>query len=594
MTSANDTYAHGLAAFQSGDLDTSEQAARAVLAINGDHADAWQLLGVTAYERGDFNAAIECLVRAIERDALKAEFFYNLGVAYAGAGRRELAISNYRTAIERDTRHHPSRRNLATELRAEGEIDAAVVALEEAVALFPDDARLGIQLAKSLRDQGRVEEAFAEVEHAAALAPNDASIRSEKLFLRQYVPGADPVEMLAEHRAWNETQPTYEPCLDVTRLTGSKLRVGFVSPDLGYHPVGLFLAPLLEHFDSSRVEAFCYSHRGKIDDQTRRLASSSTMLDVRRMDDAALAKRIADDGIDVLFDLAGHTDDNRLPVFARRPAPVQITWAGYVGTTGLDAMDHLLADRFHVPEGAEANYSENVLRMPHGYVCYEPPEYAPQVDPRPRRGGEHVTFGCFNNASKMNGLVLATWARILADVPGSRLVLKYTGCDQPVFGERVVRAMRAVGVDPSRVACHGRTTHVEHLRMLGQVDVALDPFPYSGGLSTLEAIWMGVPVVTCPGETFASRHSLSHLSNAGATAADDPNGTIVTTRDEYVARAVELATSTDRLAHEHGTLRTRMAESPLLDHAAFTSDLTARLESIAMDGIRQTDQQSGG
>lgn len=576
-TTADEQYALGLAAFRRREFTEAERCARSALSVDAQYADAWQLLGVTAYEYGLFDVAAEHLVRAVELDALKAEYRYNLALAYAGGSRDDLAIDNYRTAVRLDPRHRAAWGNLANELRSAARIDESVDALRESIAIFPTDARLRVQLARSLRDQGRVREGYDEALRAADLAPDDPSITSVPLFLRQYVPGTTAAELLAEHRAWNARQPTFAPLFDGNapdHRNDDGLRLGFVSPDLGYHPVGLFLAPVLDHLPDD-ARAFCYSHRREIDDQSRRLAGRSTFLDVRGLDDDELARRIRDDGIDVLFDLAGHTDDNRLPVFARRPAPLQVTWAGYVGTTGFGAIDALLADRFHVPEGAEGLYSERVLRMPHGYVWYEPPAYAPPVlAGRPYRDGNRVTFGCFNNASKVNDAVLAVWSRILAAVPASRLVLKYAGCDQPEFRKRATAAMAHEGVDRDRLEFLGRTTHVEHLRRLGRIDVALDPFPYSGGLSTLEAVWMGVPVVTCPGDTFASRHSLSHLSNAGA------DGTIAFDLDDYVRIAAELANDPERLIREHATLRERMAASPVCDAAGFVRDLLALLRPL--------------
>ena len=262
----------------------------------------------------------------------------------------------------------------------------------------------------------------------------------------------------------------------------------------------------------------CYYSRAERDDYTERLAAAATEWhDVLGVANDALAERIRADRIDILFDMSGHTGDHRLLLFARRPAPIQITWIGYVGTTGLAAMDYLIADRFHVPPGAEVHYCEKVLRMPDGYVCFEPPDEAPEVGPLPALERGHVTFGSFNNVSKLSGEVIGLWAQIIQRVPGSRLVLLSPALNGRSARKRVGDAFLAAGGKAEQLELRGTMLRPQLLAAYNTIDVALDPFPYSGGVTTCEALWMGVPVVTCPGETFASRHSLCHLSNVGLT-----------------------------------------------------------------------------
>jgi predicted O-linked N-acetylglucosamine transferase (SPINDLY family) len=264
-----------------------------------------------------------------------------------------------------------------------------------------------------------------------------------------------------------------------------------------------------------------------------------------------------------------------LLVFARKPAPIQITWAGYVGTTGLTAMDYLLADRHEVPPEAERYYRERVLRMPDGYVCYDPPAYAPAVAPLPALEQGNVTFGCFNNPAKITPQAIEVWARILRRLPGARLVLKFKGWDNSGVAGRFREMFVNLGIDPGRVEFLGSAPHAKFLTEYNRIDLALDPFPYCGGLTTCEALWMGVPVVTCPGETFASRHSLSHLSNVGLTE------TIARDLDEYVELAVSLASDLPRLAALRAGLRERMAASPLCDGPRFARQFMELLRGIA-------------
>ena len=279
--------------------------------------------------------------------------------------------------------------------------------------------------------------------------------------------------------------------------------------------------------------------------------------------------------------MSGHTGDHRLQLFARRPAPIQVTWIGYVGTTGLAAMDYLIADRFHVPPGAEVHYREKVLRMPDGYVCFEPPAEAPEVGPLPALERGQVTFGSFNNVSKLSNEVIALWAKIIQRVPGSRLILLSPALNGRTARQRVGDAFVAAGGESEQLQLRGTMLRPELLAAYNTIDVALDPFPYSGGVTTCEALWMGVPVVTCPGETFASRHSLSHLSVVGLTE------TVAEDTRDYVERAVRLAEDLPHLAALRAGLRDQMARSPLCDGERFARHLTTLLRDAWRQWCRQ-------
>jgi predicted O-linked N-acetylglucosamine transferase (SPINDLY family) len=295
-------------------------------------------------------------------------------------------------------------------------------------------------------------------------------------------------------------------------------------------------------------------------------ASVSEWQDVFHVSEEQLAARIRKDQIDILFDLDGHSGRERLLVFARKPAPLQITWAGYVGTTGLAAIDYLLADRWHVPKDSEAFCREEVLRMPNGYVCYQPPSYSAEVAPLPAEQNGFVTFGSFNQPTKTNRHVVALWARVLKRVAGSRLLLKHRGFDDAAIREPILREFAAEGVDTARIELQGKSPHAALLAEYQRIDIGLDTFPYSGGLTTCEALWMGVPIVTLPGQTFAGRHSLSHLSNVGLTQ------TITASEQEYVDCAAALAGDLPRLAELRRALRQQMAASPLCDCRRFALD----------------------
>jgi len=288
--------------------------------------------------------------------------------------------------------------------------------------------------------------------------------------------------------------------------------------------------------------------------------------------DERLAEKILSDNIDVLFDLAGHTAYNRLIVFAKRVAPLQISWAGYVGTTGLSEMDGLIADQFHVPLGWEHHYVEEVLRMPNGYISYRPPDDCPEVGGLPATRNGYVTYCAMCNPAKVNPLVLKTWGEVLSKVPHSRLLLSYCGWNDIANQNRVRKEMSAFGVE-DRVDFSFLPSSKELLGLYGQVDIALDTFPYSGGLTTIEALWMGVPTITWPGQWFAGRHSLSHLSNVGLS------DWVASSPEEYVAKAVESVLDLVKLAALRSSLRERTRSSPLCDGQLFAKNFGILIES---------------
>ncbi|MGN6134436.1 MAG: O-linked N-acetylglucosamine transferase family protein, partial [Aureliella sp.] len=415
---------------------------------------------------------------------------------------------------------------------------------------------------------------------ALSIRPSYKDAHDGYLMCWQYHPEVTPERLLEEHLNWNQKQAEMVPArseFSARPASAQRLRLGFVSADLGAHPVGYFTLNVLESLDRDRFAIHVYSDRVGRDAVAQRIEKRADQwLDSAAMSDKSLSQRIGEDRIDILFDLAGHTAQNRLLVFARRAAPIQITWAGYVGTTGVKNMDYLLADRFHLPPGQEKHYCERVLRMPHGYICYSPPADSPPVGPLPALTNGYVTFGAMCNPTKVNAAVLSAWGRVLQAVPGSRLLLCYKGWPDVTNRRRVVEALDAFGAG-ERVEFRQRSGPAEVMASYGEVDLALDTFPYSGGLTACEAIWMGVPTITLPGSTFAGRHSLSHLSNVGLVQC------IASDLDDYVARAVEQASRLDELAELRKGLRNQMAASPLCDGARFAADFAQVLEQAVRE-----------
>ncbi|MCS6850984.1 MAG: tetratricopeptide repeat protein [Gemmataceae bacterium] len=562
-----------------GRLGEAEMALRQALALNPQSASAEKLLGHVLKSQGRLLEAEAAYLRSITWNPTDATTFGNLGDVYHLQSRFQDAERAYRQALALSPTYGGAVNNLAYVLEAQGRLDEAEAAAWRALELLPNLPEAHLNLGNLMQTRGRLEEAIRHFRRARELRPSYVSASSNILRCEQYRPGITPARLAQLHRDWEARHVAELRQLPRDLPNGRDpdrvLLLGLISNDFCRHPVGYFVAPLFEHHDRERLQIVCYGDRVRADDWTDRLrAAADEWHDIRLLDDEQLAERIRADRIDLLVDLAGHTAYHRLLTFARKPAPLQFTWIGYTGTTGLSAIDYLIADRFHVPEGDEAHYCEKVLRLPDGYVCYPPPEDAPTVGPLPAQEAGCVTFGSFNYPAKITPPVIALWADILRRLPGSRLLLKFNGLGDPGLRRRLLDQFAAAGIDPGRLELQGWSPRRQLLETYHKVDIALDPFPYSGGLTTCEALWMGVPVITCPGETFAGRHSFSHLSNAGLTE------TIARDRDEYVRLAVELARDWPRLAALRAGLRERMRRSPLCDGPRFARHVEAALRSV--------------
>jgi predicted O-linked N-acetylglucosamine transferase (SPINDLY family) len=562
-----------------GQLDPAVACYRRALEIQPDYAEAYSNLSNALRDQGKPDEAEACCRRALE---LRPDFpaaWNNLGNALKGQGRHEEAAACYRRALELAPDFAEAYGNLGGVLTSQGRLDEAVACYRRALELRPDHAAAHSSLGNALMTQGRLDEGDACYRRALELNPDDAEAHSAALLWRQYRPGVTLAALAADHAEWDRRHGR-APAAGSARPgrphdLRRPLRLGFVSADFGRHPVGYFCIRALEALAREEFDVICYSNCVRHDDLAVRFKVAARLWrEVRPLPDDVLAGQIAADGVDVLFDLAGHSAGNRLPVFARQPAPVQITWIGSEGTTGLSALDYLLADEHLIPPGAEAHYRERVLRLPDVYVCYDPPHDAPPVGLLPALGRGYVTFGSFNNPAKINAEVVAVWARILHRVSRARLVLKYRGLTDAGMRRRFTEMFAAHGVGPDRLELSDWSPHAEMLGRYNGIDLALDPFPFAGGATTCEALWMGVPVLTRPGETFAGRHSLSYLSAVGLT------GTVARDLDEYVERAAAWAGDLHRLATVRAGLRAQMAGSPLCDGNRFAANLKALLHEV--------------
>ena len=465
---------------------------------------------------------------------------------------------------------------LARRLQSRKQLSAAVEQYEALLELGVDDASLRNDLANCLSLLGRAAEALPHYARVAELVA-EPHAASSVLGVLNYDPHATPDEIVQAHRAWGTQAVEHAAGTALPPRTPSRgrVRVGYVSPDFNRHPVTYLFAPTLEHHDRSRFEIFCYDNLGRADAVTERLRRASEhWADVSALDDASFGAAVRRDGVDILVDLAGHTTHSRVRAFAMKPAPIQVSWLGYFNTTGLPTMDYFVSDAHSSPPGHERLFVEALVRLPHTRFCYEPPAFAPGVAALPALKTGCVTFGCFNNLSKVSDRVMALWSRVLDAVPGSRLKIVAVGLHDAQNAEHVRGRFAAHGVRGDRLELGRFLPHDELLTAYSGIDVALDPFPFAGGLTSLEALWMGVPVVTLETAMLAGRQTLCFLRNVGL------DHLVATDEDAYVAAAASHARDVEGLAALRAGLRERKRASPLMDAAGFTRELEAAYERL--------------
>mgnify|MGYP006274167657 CR=1 FL=1 len=426
-----------------------------------------------------------------------------------------------------------------------------------------------------LYDLGRQEAGFMQLRLATALDPKNLVLRSNTLLHAHYLPEMDQAELLGLHKEWFEScaaQYGQHRSFQRRPMEGRALRVGFISNGFRAHPAGWLsfgsLRVLAHYFDT---EVYLYStHPPSKKDQLvpQMKAFADQWLSVHGWSTQALHQRLLDDELDILVDMAGHSEYSAIPVVAARAAPVQVKWiGGLFNTSAVPNMDYLLSDWTETPEGAEAYYTEALVRLPGGYVTYTPPFYLPQVNELPALENGQVTFGCFNNAYKINPRIASVWAEILRRVPGSRLLLKDRRYADPAVRKNFMQMFTDAGADPERIVMETESPHGELLASYHRMDIALDPWPYSGGLSTIEALYMGVPVLTYPGPTFAGRHAASHVKNAGL------DEWVADSFEDYVDKAVAWGQNIDALASLRQILREQCRNSLLGNHVQFAANL---------------------
>ncbi|OUL76352.1 tetratricopeptide repeat protein [Paraburkholderia hospita] len=544
---------------------------RAALSLAPDYAEAHSNLGHALREAGDSPAAVDSCTHAVRLKPEFAQAWINLGNALLDLGSDEGALDSYIKALALNPNDANAHNNVGNILEKYGRAASAAEAYQRALALEPGRASLHNNLGNVLRDQGLLDQATASYRQALALDPGFAQAHSNLLLLLNTRPDVSLREQFNEARAFGEHQSAKVQCVGhMARASEAekRLRVGFVSGDLNSHPVGFFLESVLGHLDRARIELVAYATRQRDDAVSQRLMQHfSAWHDISRLDDETCASRIRDDAVDILVDLSGHTNHNRLPVFAWKSAPVQATWLGYFATTGLASIDYVIADRHVLPFDESSQFVEAPWHLPDSYLCFTPPPFDIEVGALPAGDNGAITFGCFNHLVKLNDAVIALWSRVLDAVPCSCLLLKTRQLDDPAVQRATLERFAAHGIDGARLLLEGQSPRAELLAAYQRVDIALDPFPYAGGTTSVEALWMGVPVLTRRGERFLSHVGESIVNTTGLPewiAADDA---------DYLSKAVRFSTQRDELAALRSTLRERLLASPLCDAPRFARHL---------------------
>jgi len=531
-------------------------------------------LSQTLMAQGQSAQAEAALREAVRLKPDFAAAVVNLGAALAQQGKMPKAEAAFREAIRLRPDDPALYVNLGRVCRWQQRIDEAIDCYQRAIAINPQFEGAYSALGSGLREAGRISEAVAAFRKAVELRPDFRIAHSNLIYAMHFDPLTEPAENFAEHLRWaakfaEPLRSTIVPHAN-DRNPDRRLRIGYVSPDFKNHVIGFFMEPILERHDRTKFEVYCYSGVGRPDEATARLQRHA---DVWRStaawdsNDEQLAQLIRQDQIDILVDLTLHMASGRLAMFARKPAPVQITHLAYCATSGISAMDWCITDAQMSPPGlGEQWFTEKLLRLKESYWCYRAPPGSPEVGWLPAERNGQVTFGSLNSFAKVNPQVIALWAAVLQAVPNSRLMVHATMGDANAAARKM---FTDAGIDPQRVTLIGRQQREQYLEQYNQIDIALDPFPYGGGTTSLDALWMGVPLITLAGKTGLSRTGVTLLSNLNLPA------WIAEMHEQYVQIAASLASDVPRLAEVRATLRPRLQGSPLMDEEGYVRNLEA-------------------
>ena len=549
--------------------------------LNPQHGLAFFNLANALSGERRFGEAVNALLLALKLEPHRPEIIRALARAEVNCGKLPEATRRYQQYLRLKPGDPEILGNLGACYFYSERLEEASKCYRQALKLRNDAAWLD-GLGATLCRQGELKEAIAAQRAAVKLQPANTRYQSNLLLTLHYLPGTSPAEILQEHRQWGQLHRggAFPANSHVNSMEpGRRIRIGYVSPDFRTHSVSYFFEPLLRHHDSGCVETFCYACSPRQDETTSRLQNAAHhWRNISALDDRLALQQIRADSIDILVDLAGHTAENRLMLFAANPAPVQMTWLGYPATTGLAEIDYRITDQVADPEGDDSGYTEQLLRLPGCFLCYEPYANSPPVAPSPVLVNDYITFGSFNNLAKVNEDVISLWSSLLHSLPGSRILIKTPPLSDLRQPSGTKNRFVKYKISPERVELLGMAPDSEmHLDTYRQIDIALDTFPYNGTTTTCEALYMGVPVVTLVGKTHAGRVGASLLSVLGL------EQLVAASQHQYLVTAKQLAENRSGLSNLRGSLRSRMTNSPLCDGRAFAHKMEQAYRRVWQD-----------
>ena len=535
--------------------------------LKKDHQDieALQLLGTIAFRQNRSRDAKKYFIKALSIKPCNHELLYQLGCVSEEVGDIEDACRRFEQAIEIKRDFIDPHLALGICKARQGYLSEAKELYRSLLAMHPNHVVARNNLANVLANQGDIEQALPEWRKVLELQPDYHAAHSNFLLALNYLPGSSRDEIFRQHVAWERSVTCSEPFDRVYRNDTDpdrRIRIAYVSADYRQHSVSYFIESVLKQHDRDRIYVICYSNVTRVDTVTQRLLGYADAVRViTNQDDHIVSEWISEDQIDLLIDLSGHTDGNRLPLFARKPAPVQLTYMGYPNTTGLQSIDYRLTDPVADPdESDQAFHTEELVRIQGGFLCYSPPQESPGVAGPPMMKTGLPTFGVFNNVAKLTEEAIGIWAAILRNIDGSRLFFKNRAFTDKGSCSRYKELLTRAGISHDRISFSGLTPDKnEYLESYNRVDIALDSFPYCGTTTTFDALWMGVPVVTLSGDRHASRVGDAILSRVGLSEL------VARSKQEYIDIAVSLAGDFTRIQQIRISMRDKLAASPLCD-----------------------------
>jgi protein O-GlcNAc transferase len=544
-------------------------------------AELFDIMGSACQGKGQLNEAISYFKKALRKKPDSASTYNNLGIALHHSGWFSEAIAAYQQALKLNPNLNTVYINLGNALQEQGQFAEAISSYQKVLQGNPSSREALNNLGNIFKDMGLLDDAESYYRRAAQADKKDATSCQNLLLIMHYNPRYDAQTIFHEHLQFAKqyTEPLAPLILPLTnkRIPARRLKIGYISPDFRKQSVGFFIEPVLESHHHDRCEIICYANLPSYDEASERMKGyADHWRDIAGVSDEKAAELIRSDEIDILVDLAGHTAFNRMLVFARKPAPIQITWIGYPNTTGLSSMDYKIVDNFSDPPGmTDRFYTETLLRMPDCFLCYRPYHDCPLVRRLPVLSNRHVTFGSFNTYPKISSHTFGLWIAILKATPHSRIIIKAKSLADTGTREHAMSFFTQAGIAQERIELlPWQSSANAHLETYNRIDIGLDTFPYAGTTTTCEALWMGVPVVTLAGTTHASRVGVSLLSNISL------GELVAQTPDAYVRTAVALASDMQKLRYLRENLRKMMATSPLTDAKKFVTHLEDCYRSI--------------